>query len=207
MEMKIEIPNIKEYINHLDKPDKFNIQDWEIKRKEIHDKMFKDLGVERSSRMGQKISREIDKICSQKLDDGFQKDLKLISSAKTEEDLFKARLKIKNRQYADRIRRATNKDANKLDIMQELAENGGSHEVDSIISPMRKICKESGNNCRICGRDLSVEYPRVNDLCVGDIGELKQPNSPICGDCSKDKPDEYHIKFKEIYWKKKDGAR
>ncbi|MFW9873519.1 MAG: hypothetical protein ACFFG0_10480 [Candidatus Thorarchaeota archaeon] len=83
--VEIEIPRLTEYINHLDKPNKGDIHDWEKQRKKIHDSMFEDLEVDRFSIIGQMISSEIDKICARELDDKFQADLKLISSAKNED--------------------------------------------------------------------------------------------------------------------------
>ena len=49
--------------------------------------------------------------------------------------------------------------------------------------------------CRICNTDLSVgNKARWNDFLV-----LRHPQcqKPICGDCAKNNPDEFHIAFKK----------
>lgn len=48
--------------------------------------------------------------------------------------------------------------------------------------------------CRQCGINLNGVYPRINDYLV-----IRHPKckSPICLECSKNRPDIFNIRFKE----------
>lgn len=161
------------YIQHFGR-DKTDLWSWEKQRKVFHDNIFFKLGIDRFSDEGRKFSDEFDKFCEPHIMkyDGVSASMKQLSRAKTDEDIEIAQTRVQ-------IETRRNELHTKLGFRQ--------FKVNDV------------NICRICNKEL--EGGRVNDH-LARVDGFDEINQPICMDCSKDNPDEYHIAFKEQYWSK-----
>ena len=140
-------------------------------RKMLHDQIFESVDLNRHSKEGEKFSILLDKWC---------------------DDMI---INIPHK-IAKRISRAASKD--ELDKIKELQSKQAGHELSFMQDKLQKRLNESDKECRICGRDLSVVFPRVNDhLTDNKNNKIK---GPICSPCSRNKPDKHFIEFKKNHW-------
>lgn len=77
----------REYINHLNMHNKKPLMKWERKRKEIHDRIFKEVGLKRNSKEGKEFSRKFDRSIELELKSLTEVFAKRICNAKTKEDM------------------------------------------------------------------------------------------------------------------------
>jgi len=160
------------YIQHFGR-DKTILFSWEKMRKQLHDYIFEKLELERVSDEGIEFSRAFDKWAEPHIlkYDPISARAKGLSNAKDNDEIKKEQylLEMEMRKDEYRIR------------------NGG-----------RNFSAKDTNNCRICKKDLPEGTPRQNDHLMCPAG-FEEVNSPICLDCSKDKPDEYHKAFRKHF--------
>lgn len=77
----------REYIDHLNMPNKQPIQEWENKRKEIHEKIFRVIGVDRKSKEGKEFSKKFDKSIELELKSLNEIFAKRISNCEIKEEM------------------------------------------------------------------------------------------------------------------------
>ena len=77
----------QEYINHLNMVNKKPIQEWENKRKEIHERIFKEIGISRNSEEGKEFSKKFDASIELELTNLNEVFAKRISNANTKEEM------------------------------------------------------------------------------------------------------------------------
>ena len=167
--------DIWEYINHFGK-EKADIFAWDRVRKALHEIIFTKQNIVRTSDEGQEFSKQLDEFCIPHMEkfDAIAVRAKELSNAKTEQEIKHAQTMLEVAMYKNKKRSEMGFREQKLS--------------DELV-------------CRLCKKELGDGKVRINDhlATVSGFGEI---NNPICGDCSKDKPDEYHIAFKEQYWGK-----
>jgi len=78
---------LDKYIAHLNIGNKSDLQKFEDNRKQLHDAIFLDAGIDRLSKDGIELSRIIDRYCTVYLTNAFEVQLKRISSCANNEEL------------------------------------------------------------------------------------------------------------------------
>lgn len=161
------------YINHFGR-DKDDLWTWEKQRKVFHDNIFNNLKLDRFSDEGREFSDELDKFCEPHIlkFDRVSSSMKQLSRAKTDEEIEIAQTRVQI-------------ETRRKEIHERLG--------------FREFKANDSNVCRVCNKD--IEGGRVNDH-LARVSGFDEINKPICMDCSKENPDEYHIAFKEQYWGK-----
>jgi len=77
----------QEYINHLNMLNKKPIQEWERRRKEIHEEIFKEIGISRNSKEGKEFSKKFDKSIELELINLNEIFAKRISNSESKEEM------------------------------------------------------------------------------------------------------------------------
>jgi hypothetical protein len=159
------------YVKHLN-TFSGNASDFEYRRVQLHDYIFKSLGLNRNKEEGIEFAKELDKFCYDMITDPEIRRVKRVVLGIKEED--------------------------ELDKVNKLLFIGKSHELCNQMYTMRSVLEKGTQVCRVCNKDLSVVCARINDQLVDD-----EVDNPICLDCSRNRPDAHHLKFRENHWKNK----
>lgn len=163
------------YIHHFGK-DKTNISEWETLRQALHNNIFDNLGINRHSELGQNFSKQLDEYCEPQMIrfDAITVKAKKLINAKTDSEIENAQMGLRMEMQTEMMKR----------------ERG-----------IRNFKLDDKSECRVCKTDLSSGGGRTNDH-LASVNGFEEVNKPICMKCSKEKPDEYHLAFKEQYWNK-----
>ena len=168
--------DIWEYINHFGK-EKADIFAWDRVRKALHEIIFTKQNIVRTSDEGQEFSKQLDEFCIPHMEkfDAIAVRAKELSNAKTEQEIKHAQTMLEVAMYKKNYQ----------------AEQG-----------FRGFKLDDKTGCRVCGKEQVKGIAFAQDHLATVFGQDKI-NQPICMDCSRDNPDEYHIAFKKQYWSKK----
>ena len=79
----------QEYIDHLNMSNKQPIQEWEHKRKEIHERIFKEIVIRRDSKEGKAFSKKFDASIELELNNYSEIFAKRINRCETKEEMDK----------------------------------------------------------------------------------------------------------------------
>ncbi len=79
----------KKYIEHLNMPNKQPIQEWENKRKDIHEEIFLLKGITRNSKKGKEFSKIFDESIELELNNYNEVFAKRINNCQTKEEMDK----------------------------------------------------------------------------------------------------------------------
>lgn len=163
------------YIKHLNTISESIDYNWEKRRKILHNDIFKSIKLDRYCSKGIKFSKELDLFCEDMISNPLIRNLKKLSICK---------------------------DINELEVVKKEYFESKTHSFDNLQYKWKQKCEESTHRCRICDRDLSEVYPRVNtQMC--DFEGIETPLDAICYNCFKNNPDKHAIRFREVYWNKK----
>lgn len=160
------------YIQHFGK-DKSNLNAWEKMRRSLHNYIFENLNIDRNSDEGIKFGKKFDAWAEQHI---------------MKYDPISAKAKQLSRANSDKEAKVA-----QTMIQIEMARQEKMNEIGA-----RNFTVTDKNKCRICKKDLIEGIPRYNDHLIGIPG-FKQINAPICMDCAKSRPDDYHIAFKKTF--------
>ena len=84
---EVKEKDVNEYIDHLNKENKKPIQEWENKRKELHDRILNSLKLNRISKKSREFSKIFDKYCELKIKSLTEIFAKRISNCDTKEEM------------------------------------------------------------------------------------------------------------------------
>jgi hypothetical protein len=142
---------------------------------ELHNRIFKNIGIERFSNEGYEFGEEFDKFCEPRImkHDAISALTKKLCRTKTETEIKYAQYKLQSELYKKQK-------AMELGLFKE---------------------PKKDSKCRRCGINLIHGIARINDH-LAIVEGYDEVDNPICDKCGKEDPDDHVIAFKKQYWNK-----
>lgn len=138
---KVDGELILNYLKHLNSHPSERFKDYEVKRKVLHEKIFKSIKISRVSKEGQEFGRKLDEYCESMINSDIINVGKQISNCRN---------------------------MNELDEAKKELFCGKSHAFDEMRFARQKLEEKGSNECRICHIDLVEGVGRVNDHLTND---------------------------------------